>query len=306
MSCSPLLSLALSSAVLCCASLSTQTMPSHHMELVHPYTFPDGTVWARVALGNDSDKTIETFHITSDREDEGGIIQDALELLSHEGSNTFSDQETVMQNAIIKPGARYISLGWGSVSKRGVLVSVPKIDAVLFTDGTYEGDEPILRGIEAYRRGMADGVKYWSDKLAATPANRSALEALNGEAEQRKAAFYEEKGRYRVHQQLQSDLTWQYHAGREWADIVMNARLVKGLFDNEESGKHYKNTASYFAEWKDEIDNDAALKTLIAAFPLPDAFTARGDNSLRGSIDTKHEYRPPFCGEIEQALHAGL
>ena len=120
MSCSPLLSLALSSAVLCCASLSAQTEPSHHMELVHPYTFPDGTVWARVALVNDSDKTIETFHITSDREDEGGIIQDALELLSHEGSITFSDQETVMQNAIIKPGARYISLGWGSVSKRGV------------------------------------------------------------------------------------------------------------------------------------------------------------------------------------------
>jgi hypothetical protein len=55
----------------------------------------------------------------------------------------------------------------------------------------------------------------------------------------------------------------------------MNARLVKGLFDNEESGKLYKNTASYFAEWKDEIDNDAALKTLIAAFPLPDAFTAQ-------------------------------
>jgi hypothetical protein len=118
------------------------------MELVHPYTFPDGTVWVQVALVNDSDKTIETFHITSDLEDEGGITQDALDLVSHEGSITFSGQETVMQNTIIKPGARFISLGRGSVSGRGVRVCVPKIEAVLFTDGTFEGDEPILRGIE--------------------------------------------------------------------------------------------------------------------------------------------------------------
>jgi hypothetical protein len=287
MSCSPLLSLALSFAVLCCASPSAQTKPNYHMELVHPYTFPDGTVWAHLALVNDSDKTIETFHITSDREDEGGITQDALDLVSHEGNITFSDQETVKQNTIIKPGARFISLGHGSVSGRSVPVCVPKIDAVLFTDGTFEGDEPILRGIEAYRRGMADGVKYWSNRLATTPANRSALEALSDEAQQRKDAFYEDEHR-RVHQPLQSDLTWQYQAGREWADIVMNGRLVKGLFENEESSKLYKNAASYFAEWKDEIDNDAALKTLIAAFPLPDAFTAQGDNSLRGSVDTKH------------------
>ena len=110
MSCSPLLFPALTFAVLCCASLPAQTKPSYHMELVHPYTFPDGTVWVQVALVNDSDKTTETFHITSDREDEGGITQDALDLVSHEGSITFSGQETVMQNTIIKPGARFISL----------------------------------------------------------------------------------------------------------------------------------------------------------------------------------------------------
>jgi hypothetical protein len=286
MSRTPFLILTLSIAGLCCASLSAQTKPSYHMELVHPYTFPDGTVWVQIALVNDSDKTIETFHITSDREDEGGITQDALDLVLHEGSITFTDQETVNQNSIIKPGARFISLGRG-VSGRRVPVYVPKIDAVLFTDGTFEGDEAILRGIEAYRRGMADGVKYWSNKLAATPANRSALEALNGEAEQRKDAFYQEE-HYRFHQALQEDLAWRYHAGREWADIVMNARLVKGLFDNEEPSKLYKNAASYFAQWKYEIDNDAALKTLIAVFPLPDAFPTQGDNSLHGSLDTKH------------------
>ena len=90
MSRTPFLILTLSIAGLCCASLSAQTKPSYHMELVHPYTYPDGTVWVQIALVNDSDKTIETFHITSDREDEGGITQDALDLVSHEGSITFS------------------------------------------------------------------------------------------------------------------------------------------------------------------------------------------------------------------------
>jgi hypothetical protein len=261
--------------IACPLPIYAQTEPDYHLEFLYPHTMSDGSVLSEAALVNDSNKAIETFHISSECQLMGGVTQDALDNVSNESTITLVGNQTFRQNAVIEPHAQFISIATRDLSKRGVPLCAPKIDAILFLDGTYEGDEAVLRGIEAHRRGMTDGVTYWINRLLTSRVDRSALEALNNEAQQRTELFYKEEDALK-HQSLQIDIPWQYHAGRILADRIIMNTLGKGLRNDVEVSKIYKETTSYFIEWKNKIDNDAASRELASAFPLPENLVTQG------------------------------
>jgi hypothetical protein len=243
--------------MLCGCALLAQSR-SYHMEL------SDGTSgWG--ILVNDSQKTIEAYHFSAKcrgvRPGESGLelSYDALDfdgtVIGFQGPGGL-----VTQRDVSEPGAR---IAVQQLLPQPSCEWKADINAVLYADGSYEGDEMSARGLQARRDGIAASVKYWTDRLSQESAGKPNLEATHTDAErltqedEKKAHMFPGCGKL--------PLTCQYWRGRSHVDrsVALKAKSQK---DGSEGS--YRRIVQFVTRWEKKIEADVALKKLDAVFPL--------------------------------------
>jgi hypothetical protein len=136
------------------------------------------------------------------------------------------------------------------------------IDAVLYADGTYEGDKAQARSLQAKRDGIAASVNYWIDRLKTLPASPKELASLRTEAERRS----------RGGPCTQPTPACGFQQGRRQVESNMAERL-EHLKDTPETA--YQQALAFLTQWQKELDGNVALKRLDATFRLPASLVER-------------------------------
>jgi hypothetical protein len=213
---------------------------------------------------NDSKKPIEAFSIS-------GRCGD------HNGANDMYDGLNSAWDKTIEPGNQMPS---SRLVPQPVLCDwEAKVDAVIYTDGTYEGDENAIRILEAKRDGIVTGVRYWAARLNRIGPTQEDLEAILAAANR----MYQEDSVKANSATTSNDpqftqlwITRNYWSGRSQAadDIAINLKWWLSKYDPEESRKRLM---QIIKPWQKKIDNDVALKKLDAAFPLPTALAQQSE-----------------------------
>lgn len=241
------------------ARLSGQTR-SYHMEL------SDGTS-GYVILVNDSSKTIEAFRFRATCETNGRI-----------GGSTSADYDKLWtpgtvgpaprghdgrpaerpQPDIIAPGQRMQTLTYFSPQPSGCPRHAD-IDAVIYSDGTYEGSNDGVRSLQVWRDGVADELQYWSTKLHAPDAEPFDPYAITSEAKRRADTYMA------VYRGPNHPFLVDYKLGeRQVAGNI--ALLASGNLSPDELRRR---ELDFIDRWQKKLDDDVAFTKMNAILPLP-------------------------------------
>jgi hypothetical protein len=265
--------------ILCiCAPLLAQTR-GYHMEL------SDRTSgW--VILVNDSDKPIEAFYFSAQCNDvnaRGGagmqFTYDALQNPSTMSGHPGLDGKFLSQRDVVAPKGRFVSLT-KLVPQQSGCDWKGDINAVIYSDGSYEGDEMIARGIAALRDGIAASVAYWQGRFNRESPEAVDLDAVNADAQR---LTKEDFAKTMFPGCRNSPLACEYWKGRHQVDssVAMWLRRV-ALKDTHEEA--YKKTAQIIERWQKKIDNNVALKRLDVTFPQPPGEQTTQSAVSQGSV----------------------
>jgi hypothetical protein len=265
-------------SILCgSAPLLAQTR-GYHMEL------SDRTSgW--VILVNDSDKPIEAFYFSGQCNalNAGGgagmqFTYDALENPSTMSGHPGLDGKFLSQRDTVAPKGRMISMT-KLVPQQSGCDWKGDISAVIYSDGSYEGDEMIARGIAALRDGIAASVAYWQDKFNRESPEAVDLDAVNTEAQR---LTKEDFAKTMFPGCRKSPLACEYWKGRHQVDSNV-AMWLRGVALKDTHEEAYKKTAQIIERWQKKIDNNVALKRLDVVFqPQSEEPTPQSDG-LRNS-----------------------
>src|SRR5580700_6004196 len=129
-----------------------------HMEL------SDGTSgW--VILVNDSEKTVEAYHLSAKCMSEGRPrmgMEASYDALDSAGTSRSGPGKVIAgiftHSDVAEPGTRMVSMENLAPQPFGCVWDA-KFDAVIYADGSYEGDEMKVRRLQARRDGVVADVK---------------------------------------------------------------------------------------------------------------------------------------------------
>jgi len=248
-------------AMLCgCVPLLAQSR-NYHAEIANE---PD----RRFILVNDSKEPIEAFHASVECHDPTSSVEIDMRVSSEETYDALAGSRKrwwlwdglTAKGDVVEPGERF-NIG-------GTLNAVcnwePNVDAVIYADGSYDGNELAVRRLQARRDGLATGVKFWADKLNRDTPHGSDLDAMVAVAKRMAsidsaiAAFSEQHTLW---------LPSSYWRGRHEADGPVAERLQRMPKDHPEQS--YEQLVQFVTGWQREIEDNLALKRLEVTFPLP-------------------------------------
>jgi hypothetical protein len=229
-----------------------------------------------VTLVNDSQKPIEAYDAQAkcwvgDVWRAGsGANYDTLTVAADSISSPYDEgARLVTQNAVLRPGGRMITQ-LNLLTQPGCEWK-PDVDAVLYADGTYGGDETAARSLQAYRDGIVASVRDWVKTLAepiifhpeaGTPAENIA--AIKVEAERRS-----DKDKDVGNRHCMDPLpVCKYWLGRRSIDLNI-ALHMKPQRPNEPPEQIYQRVTQMVARLNKKIRDDVALEILDRVFPLP-------------------------------------
>lgn len=273
---------------LACAPLAAQS-GSYHLELSHP---TQGV--SRYIPINDSRKPIEAFLVsqwcTSSGESSGGDV------LDHPGISSEvhgPDGRRSPKSGILEPGGWWDTMApTTSTSKQGVETCRPQVDAVIFSDGSYQGEAAAIKALQAKRDGFAVGVSYWAQRFNGNDLSQLSPAALRMDAENLVAgdsAEYLKASQSRQGPSNPPTALQMYWSGRKEVDddVLLwfprePASESRQAATGSTSEGAVQRIASSIAEWKNKIDSDVAMKKLEIIFPLSDLLGA--DASPDGKI----------------------
>jgi hypothetical protein len=142
-------------------------------------------------------------------------------------------------------------------------------DAVIYADGSYEGDEMTVRRLQARRDGVAAGVKYWADKLAQEAVDKAGRETIRAEAERLK-----DEDLRKITNRCRK-LECEYWRSIFQVDINVAANTRPS--ENSPPLEGYGGIVQTYARHEQKIEADVALKNLGVVFPLA-ALAEPGDH----------------------------
>jgi hypothetical protein len=167
---------------------------SYHLE------FDDDKLGQRVILVNDSEKPMEAFAASQRCQRAGGGSgadgsKDILFYPSEGGGSDMqaADRSRPPRSGGLDTGARRKTF-LVMMSERGDCQN--RITAVLFSDGSFEGDDAAVRSLKAQRDGLAGGVHYWADRIGREEPDGSTLNALLAEVRERMVADQAKQKKY--------------------------------------------------------------------------------------------------------------
>lgn len=182
---------ALLSGVLTCALTSTAQSPDFHVELSpgHRLESPGPMSHDAIVIVNDADRpiSIEAYRLvqrcqyggTWEITDASFLPRSTAALMRQAGSRYWFDAIEIDKKARFDTGLpnQTCENARGAVEK-----AQNQIDAVIFTDGTYEGKERAVRTLKAHRDGYSERLNYWARRLKSEDPDGSGLNAMLGEA----------------------------------------------------------------------------------------------------------------------------
>ena len=257
------------------APLHAQT-PGYHVELTEDVNpLPPAK---RAILVNDSEKTIEAFHLfakckTGPRE--AGSIQSGDDTLNFP------------VDFIGYPGLDGSVVKWnGSILARERLLLTPmlsgipgctwqaNIDAVIYSDGTYEGDREAVRGLQAYRHGLVASLNLWTTRL-----HQSSDTSLSNIVDEAQMAKQQDEANGGIPQR--DAIAYWYWLGRRHVDETVLGRLKNPTQSSRQPNPtdQYAHLVSEIERWQKKIDSNLALKKLEETFPLPHEITDQAAQS---------------------------
>jgi hypothetical protein len=238
-----------------CAHLAGQVR-GYHKEL------SDGTS-GYVILANDSSKTIEAFRYkaTCARNGRlGGSTSADYDMLSTPskfvGSARGHDGRPVgpPQPDVIAPGGRMQSL-INFPAQPGGCPWQADIDAVIYSDGTYEGSNDGVRSLQVWRDGLAGELQYWSTKLHQDSPAPFDPHAISSEAQRRADSYV---GR-------PEGLMNDYESAKRQVTLSLAMSAAGNLAPDELQRRE----VDLIDRWKKKLDDDIAFKKMNEVFPLP-------------------------------------
>jgi hypothetical protein len=246
----------------------------------------DGTSgW--VILVNDSERPIEAFYFSGQcnaiNARGGAGVQFSYDALQSPGTvsgHPGLDGKFLSQKDVVAPKGRMISMTKLELQQSGCDWK-GDIDAVIYSDGSYEGDEMIARGMAAQRDGIAAGVAYWRDRFNRENTDAVNLDAINAEAQRLKkedsAKSWSSSGCRK------SPLTCEYWKGRYQVDSNVALWLQKGAIKDTPEDR-YRKTVQSIERWQKKIDDNVALKRLDVTFPPPPIEQTTQSTVTKGSL----------------------
>lgn len=265
---------------LACAPLAAQS-GSYHLELSHA---TQGV--SRYILINDSRKPIEAFLASqwciSGGESSGGDVLDGPGLSSDVHG---PDGSRPPKSGFLEPGGWWDTMApTTSTSKQGVETCRPQVDAVIFSDGSYQGEAAAVRALQAQRDGFAVEVSYWAQRFSETDLSQLNPAALRMDAENLVAgdsAEYLKASKSRLGPSNPPTALQMYWSGRQEVDndVLLwlqrePASESRQFAAGSTSEGAVQRIASSIAEWKNKIDSDVAMKQLEVLLPLSDLLGA--------------------------------
>jgi hypothetical protein len=260
--------------LLCLAALPLFAQDrGYHVELSDGPKLGSGTLLL-VTLVNDSQKPIEAYDaqarcwVGDVWKGGNGTNYDALTIAADSVSSPYDNgSRLVMHNAVLRPGGRMVTQ-LGLVSQPGCEWK-PDVDAVLYADGSYGGDETAARGLQAYRDGVVASVRDWVN----TFADPGTLRQEAGVSAESLAAIKAEAQR-RVDKDVANRHctdplpVCKYWLGRHLIDSNV-AGHAKPQRPNESPEQTYQAVTQIVARLNKKIRDDVALEILDRVFPLP-------------------------------------
>jgi len=225
-----------------------------------------------VILVNDSEKPIEAFYFSGQCNDvnaRGGagtyFTYDALQSSGTVSGHPGLDGKSLSQRDVAAPKGRYVSMTKLAPQQSGCEWK-GDISAVIYSDGSYEGDEMIARGMAAYRDGIAAGVEYWQQRFNHESPDTVGLDTVNADAQRlKKEDFGKSWSSSGCHT---STPQCEYWKGRYQVDSSV-AMWLGGVALKDTHEEAYKKTAQIIERWQKKIDKNVALKRLDVTFPQP-------------------------------------
>jgi len=242
----------------CLAAMIAGQNRSYRVEL------SDGTT-GRVMVVNESDEPMEAFHFQEDcgaSHSHFSFSQDRLDFWGWGGHLAGLDGRFVGSPYLLEPYPRGVPRH--IAPKRPVAcIERAEVDAVLYADGSYAGDDLALRGLQARRDGIAASVQNWAAKMESRGSLDPKIKDLGTEADSITEA---DLGRSASGCQSEP-LSCQYWSGRAQADV--NIALAFKVPKDQDDADVSRRVLAVISSWQKKIDEDVAFQKLEATFPLP-------------------------------------
>jgi hypothetical protein len=258
----------------------TAQSSSNHLESSSYHLETDDRMsgWQQVFLVNDSEKPIEAYaayqHCQAPPKPHSTLLGSSAlaseDILSDPHLNGISvhlrtADGGLAPHGVLEKGERWITF-LANIPERGDCQN--KITAVLFSDGSFEGEDAAVRGIKASRDGWAAGVHYWADRIGREKPDGSTLAALLAEVKQRKTEDQSRMRKYPEYTQGEdtSSLLWHYWASWANVELILEPALTNDL-KRQTPSDAVRRITDEINEWKKKIDGNLALQKLNMVFP---------------------------------------
>ena len=232
-----------------------------------------------VFLVNDSDKPIEAFAASQrcQKANGGSGTDGSRDILFYPSKGAGSDMQAADRSGPPRSGVLDTGERWRTflamMLEKGDCRN--RITAVLFSDGSFEGDDAAVRGLKAQRDGLAAGVHYWADRISHEEPDGSTLNALLAEVRERMVADQAKQKKYPAsgHGDSSAHLLWEYWASWTTVERDIELRFPKDL-SQEKPSATLRKVADMINGWKTKIVGNIALQKLNVVFP---PISASGD-----------------------------
>lgn len=258
-------------ALLGCLPLAAQSS-SYHLET-------DGKV-QRLVLVNDSEKSIEAYEASQlcfKPRVYSGMPDASRDILNTPwgagwGEIRAADGRWPVRSGVLEPGGRWYT-EMASIPEKGDCRT--EIHAVLFSDGSFEGEDAGVRGLKAKRDGIAAAIRHWADRISGEKPDGSTLEVLHDELRKSKAEHQMKRDEYRsqialsferVESPVPPEPMWMYWSGWLAVEWQFDFQLSRQL-SQERAAEKLRKITDEINQWKTRVDGNLALQKLDKVFP---------------------------------------
>ena len=243
---------------------------------------PEGQSVSTILI-NDSEKAIEAYSVSSRCQSRGAgpRIGDEFDILTipEDSGEIHRSKKDVVISSVEPGGQRRLGAISGGPLPTGCEWTVES-SGVIYADGTYEGDESVVRNLQARRDGVAASVKFWSDRFGQTNSGAPNASVTADEAMQLIQRDMAKTMELCSHQARAREftLTCEYWRGRTEPDSSLQA-MERRFKDGPEE----RDIAGVFDKWEKKIEGDMAMNKVGAVFPVPAEVPGRTDPTARSA-----------------------